>query len=125
MKKEKILGLRTIVYVVKDLKAAKEWYSEVFDTKPYFDFPFYVGFNIGGYELGLLPIEKETLMVGNNSTTYWAVQDIDKAFKQFIDAGATEVEEPHSVGENLQVASVKDPWQNIIGLIFNPYFKPE
>ena len=125
MKKEKLLGLRTIVYVVKDLKAAKEWYTEVFDTKPYFDFPFYVGYNIGGYELGLIPIEKEKLVVGNNATTYWAVNNIKKAFKQFVEAGATVVEEPHSVGEKLEVASVRDPWQNIIGLIYNPHFIAE
>jgi lactoylglutathione lyase len=50
-----ILGLRTTIYKVSDLAKAKAWYSKVFDTTPYFDEPYYVGYNIGGYELGLQP----------------------------------------------------------------------
>lgn len=48
-------GLRTAVYGVSDLQKAKEWFTMVTGIKPYFDEPFYVGFNIGGYELGLDP----------------------------------------------------------------------
>ncbi|MEM9296837.1 MAG: hypothetical protein AAGA64_00495 [Bacteroidota bacterium] len=48
-------GLRTTIYKVNDIYSAKEWYSKAFNTTPYFDEPFYVGFNIGGYELGLQP----------------------------------------------------------------------
>jgi catechol 2,3-dioxygenase-like lactoylglutathione lyase family enzyme len=53
-----VLGLRTVIYHVSDLKRAKEWYSSAFGLQPYFDEPFYVGFNIGGYELGLDPDPK-------------------------------------------------------------------
>ena len=49
------LGLRTVVYHVPDLARAKAWYEAAFEVKPYFDEPFYVGFNIGGFELGLDP----------------------------------------------------------------------
>ena len=45
-----IQGLRTVIYQVDDLQAAKDWYSLVLDIKPYFDEPFYVGFNVGGFE---------------------------------------------------------------------------
>lgn len=45
--------LRTVVYTVKDLETAKKWYSEVLEIKPYFDQPFYVGYNVRGYELGV------------------------------------------------------------------------
>ena len=48
-----ILGLRTTIYKVDDITKAKAWYTKVFQTTPYFDEPYYVGFNIGGYELGL------------------------------------------------------------------------
>ena len=48
-------GLRTVVYPVSDLGRAKEWYSAALEQAPYFDEPFYVGFNVGGYELGLVP----------------------------------------------------------------------
>ena len=53
------LGLRTCIYRVSDLNAAKKWYAKVFQIEPYFNEPFYVGFNIAGYELGLLPEDEE------------------------------------------------------------------
>jgi hypothetical protein len=51
----KMLGLRTTIYKVDDMIKAKEWYAKAFLTQPYFNEPFYVGFNIGGVELGLQP----------------------------------------------------------------------
>ena len=48
-------GLRTVIYHVDDLEKAKAWYGKALKIKPYFDKPFYVGFNVGGYELGLDP----------------------------------------------------------------------
>ena len=50
-----ILGLRTAIYPVADLDAAKRWYTQMLGQAPYFDQPFYVGFNVGGFELGLVP----------------------------------------------------------------------
>ncbi len=50
-----LLGLRTAIYPVTDLAAAKQWYGQVLGAQPYFDQPFYVGFSVGGFELGLLP----------------------------------------------------------------------
>jgi catechol 2,3-dioxygenase-like lactoylglutathione lyase family enzyme len=45
-------GLRTVIYAVADLEKAKDWYSQVLSQQPYFSAPFYVGFNVGGFELG-------------------------------------------------------------------------
>ncbi len=50
-----IQGLRTVVYHVEELEQARQWYTNVLGHGPYFDQPFYVGFNVGGYELGLSP----------------------------------------------------------------------
>ena len=52
-----MLGLRTCLYRVSELDKAIKWYSKAFNTEPYFNEPYYVGFNIGGYELGLQPEE--------------------------------------------------------------------
>ena len=49
-----VLGLRTTIYKVGDINIAKGWYAEAFQVEPYFDEPFYVGFNVAGYELGLM-----------------------------------------------------------------------
>ena len=40
-----------------------------------------------------------------------------------IDLGATQHEKPTKVGGEIVVASVKSPWGNIIGIIYNPEFK--
>ena len=52
-------GLRTVIYHVEDLTRAKEWYGSVLGMRPNFDEPFYVGFfvgfDVGGFELGLQP----------------------------------------------------------------------
>jgi predicted enzyme related to lactoylglutathione lyase len=117
----KSAGLRTLVYMVADLEAAKLWYTKAFGKKPYFDEPFYVGFDIGGYELGLSPID--TPSVGTNAIAYWDVEDVEKAVAALVALGATVFEAPQEVGEGLIVATVLDPWGNPVGLIRNPHFK--
>jgi len=120
----KILGLRTCIYKVTDLNQAIEWYNKAFDTEPYFNEPFYVGYNIGGYELGLQPEESSSaLRKSKNVYTYWGVDNIHKMHQHMIDLGATTDEAPNNVGGDLMVASVIDPWGNVIGLIYNPSFK--
>jgi len=121
--KKNILGLRTTIYKVTDLNKAKKWYSKVFQTKPYFDESFYVGFNIGGYELGLQPNETSAKKKTANVLSYWGVEDIEKEFQRFVQQGATEHEPPTNVGGEIMVATIKDPWGNVIGLIYNPEFK--
>lgn len=123
MDNSEFLGLRTTVYMVTDLAEGKNWFTKAFGTEPYFDEAFYVGYNIAGYELGLLPSEKDNSNKADGAISYWGVQDIDKMYKKLLDLGALEHETPNNVGGELMVASVKDPWNNIIGIIYNPYFK--
>lgn len=118
-----MLGLRTAIYHVGDLALAKEWYAKAFTTSPYFDEPFYVGFNIQGYELGLLPEEIPTTDKTESVTALWGVEDIQSEYDRLLALGATTNEAPNNVGGEIMVASVKDPWGNILGLIYNPEFK--
>lgn len=118
----RLLGLRTTIYKVNNIKKAAAWYTKAFEVKPYFDEPFYVGFNIGGYELGLQP-EEGSSAKGDNVVSYWGVEDVEKEYLRFLEAGAKEHEEPQNVGGDIVVATVKDPWGNVIGLICNPGFK--
>ena len=117
-----MLGLRTTIYKVSNLEEATKWYSEVFGVQPYFKEPFYVGFNIAGYELGLLP-EEESKTKRDNVMSYWGVEDIHKTHADVLQKGAKSHEEPTNVGGELMVASVIDPWNNVVGFIYNPYFK--
>ena len=117
-----LLGLRTVVYKVTDLPLAKEWYSKVFNIEPYFDEPFYIGFNVGGFELGLDP-DMTGVKQGTGSTTYWGVKDVRQVVKALQEKyGVPVVEEPHNVGGCIWVATIADPFGNNIGLIENPEF---
>jgi predicted enzyme related to lactoylglutathione lyase len=118
-----MLGLRTAIYKVADITKAKEWYAKAFNTNPYFTEPFYVGFNIGGYELGLQPEEITVKGKAESVVAYWGVEQIDVEFQRLIKLGASENEKPADVGGDIKVATVKDPWGNVIGLIYNPHFK--
>lgn len=119
-----IKGLRTVIYQVDDVTRAKEWYSQVLGFAPYFDEPFYVGYNVGGYELGLDP-NGEQVARGNNAIAYWGVDNIQTAYQKLIDAGARKVSEPTNVGGEIYVATVRDPFGNVFGIIENPHFKIE
>ena len=118
----KVLGLRTTIYLVPDLSTGKQWYSIAFGASPYFDEPYYVGFNIGGYELGLLP-DEPIAAKSDNVLSYWRVEDIQVAYDDLLSRGASSHQAPSHVGGELMVATVKDPWGNVIGIIYNPYFK--
>ncbi len=123
MKTELFLGLRTTIYKVAEIDKAKKWYSAAFETEPYFDEPFYVGFNIGGYELGLLPEDNPTTEKQATVLTYWGVNNIEQVYTHLVKMGATENEKPQNVGGDIMTATVKDPWGNVIGIIYNPEFK--
>lgn len=117
------LGLRTVIYHVPDLARAKAWYSAAFGVTPYFDEPFYVGFNIGGFELGLDPDSSERGAGDGGSVAYWGVASLEAALPEFLRDGAKLRGAPRDVGEGIRVASVSDPFGNTIGLIVNPHFK--
>jgi catechol 2,3-dioxygenase-like lactoylglutathione lyase family enzyme len=114
-----LLGLRTAIYPVADLDKAKHWYEQVLGVKPYFDQPFYVGFSVGGFELGLLP-------KGTPGTSgpqpLWGVVSAAAELQRLVVLGASELEPVTDVGDGIKVAAVKDPFGNRLGIIENPHF---
>ncbi|MEI6411439.1 MAG: VOC family protein [Bacteroidota bacterium] len=54
---------------------------------------------------------------------YWGVDDISTEYARLLHLGATEHNAPQEVGGDIWVATLKDPWGNLIGLIKNPHFK--
>src|ERR1700743_3596858 len=83
-------GLRTVIYPAVDLDNIKAWYSSVLGIEPYFDQPFYVGFNVGGYELGLDPDAADTPPGETRGIVYWGVDDAQVSFDRLIALGAAE-----------------------------------
>ena len=116
-------GLRTVTYHAPDLDKAKSWYSLVLGIDPYFDQPFYVGYNVGGYELGIDPDPSTTPGGNAGSATFWGVSDAQAVFDRLISLGATERSAIQDVGDGIRVGSVFDPFGNIFGIIQNPHFK--
>jgi lactoylglutathione lyase len=108
--------LRTVIYHVTDLQASKEWYADLTGIQPYFDEPFYAGFDINGCELGLHPID-ESITKGNQAVSYWAVDEIENCVATLLKKGATILEPVTNVGGDIKAATVIDPWGNAVGLI--------
>ena len=116
-----LLGLRTVVYPVTDLDQARKWYASLVGHAPYFDQPFYVGFEIGGFELGLVP-DGEPGTAGPQAL--WGVADAAAALVRAIELGATPLDPVQDVGEGIRVCAVRDPFGNRLGFIENPQFDP-
>ena len=115
-------GLRTVIYQVPDLARAKDWYAAVFQRTPYFDEPFYVGFNVGGYELGLHPADEGRAPGAGGTTAYWGATDLDATLAHLATLDVTPDTDPQDVGGGIRVVTVQDPFGNLVGFIENPHF---
>ena len=113
------LGLRTVIYPAPDLAASKAWFSAMLGAEPYFDQPFYVGYNVAGYELGLDPNADPAI----GAQSYWGVGDIDRTYQQLIAAGARPHTEVTETGDGIRAAGVLEPGGTFLGLIENPHFQ--
>lgn len=114
-----IKGLRTVVYPVSDMARGKAWYSEVLECSPYFDEPYYVGFAVGGFELGLVP---DAVPGTDGALAYWGVADAAAALQRLRLLHAEVHQQLLDVGGGVRVAAVKDPFGNLFGIIENPRF---
>lgn len=116
-----IKGLRTAIYPVADLDKAKSWFTDVFGVAPYFDQPFYVGFAVGGFELGLVP---DGTPGTAGSIVYWGVDDVKAEVERITALGAAIQGDVTDVGGGILTAELADPFGNLLGLIQNPHFDP-
>ncbi|HLM16389.1 MAG TPA: VOC family protein [Acidimicrobiia bacterium] len=114
-----VQGLRTVIHPVDDLEAAKQWWTDLLGFGPYFDEPFYVGFDVGGYELGLLPDANPA----DGALVYWGVDDVEAAVADALALGATVHVAASEVGDGIVTATVTSPQGFIVGFIFNPKFR--
>ncbi len=111
------LGLRTTVLPAPDLAASRAFWVRALGVEPYFDEPFYVGFSVAGFELGLDP-------AASGAVSYWGVRDCDAALAALLAGGATAREEVRDVGEGIRLATVLEPGGGVVGIIENPHFAP-
>jgi predicted enzyme related to lactoylglutathione lyase len=115
-------GIYTVTYYVPDIARATEWYSRAFGIAPYFEEPYYVGFDVAGYELGLQPEEGDSGAGPGGVIAYWGVADADEALAWLLSIGAAPHAAVQDVGGGVRTASVLDPFGNVVGIIENPQF---
>lgn len=118
-------GLRTAIYAVAELAKAKAWYAEVLERAPYFDEEFYVGFNVGGFELGLVPEPDATSERASAGVPFWGVRDAEAAYARLVSLGGTDHEPVQDVGGGVKIGAVRDPFGNVLGVVENPHFRFE
>ena len=108
-------GMKTVIYPVKDLAAAKQLYGALLGRAPYMDEPYYVGFEVDGQDVGLDPNGHASGLTG--PVAYWHVDDINATLEALRAAGAETERAVNDVGGGKLVATVKDIDGNVIGLL--------
>jgi len=108
-------GIKTVLYPVSDLAAAKAVYAALLGVSPQTDGSYYVGFEAEGQQIGLVPGGGPQGMT--TPVAHWHVPDIEAKLAEVTAAGATVKEPAHDVGGGRLVATVTDPDGNVLGLI--------
>ena len=108
-------GIKTVLYPVSDLEAAKAVYAALLGVAPQTDGSYYVGFDAEGQQIGLVPGGGPQGMT--TPVAHWHVPDIEAKLAEVTAAGATVKEPAHNVGGGRLVATFTDPDGNVLGLI--------
>ncbi|GGK06911.1 glyoxalase [Pilimelia anulata] len=108
-------GIKTVLHPVSDLAKAKAVYAALLGTEPQTDSPYYVGFDVAGQQIGLVPGGGP--QSPPSPVAYWHVSDIEAKLAEVTAAGATLREPARDVGEGRLVATVTDLDGNVLGLL--------
>jgi len=108
-------GIKTVLHPVSDLAKAKEVYTALLGVAPTADAPYYVGYDVEGQHIGLVPGGAGQGMTG--PVAYWHVADIEAKLAEVTAAGATVNEAARDVGGGRLVATFTDPDGNVLGLL--------
>ena len=108
-------GIQTVLHPVSDLAAAKAVYTALLGISPQSDEPYYVGYEIAGQQIGLVPGGASQGMTA--PVAYWHVPDLEAKLAEVTAAGAAVNEPAHDVGGGRLVATVTDPDGNVLGLL--------
>jgi predicted enzyme related to lactoylglutathione lyase len=108
-------GIKTVLHPVSDVEASKPVYTALLGIEPQADAPYYVGYDVAGQHIGLVPSGGPQGMT--SPVAYWHVADIEAKLAEVTAAGAAVKEPAHDVGGGRLVASFTDPDGNVLGLI--------
>jgi predicted enzyme related to lactoylglutathione lyase len=108
-------GIKTFLHPVSDLAKAKPVYTALLGVPPSADASYYVGYDVAGQHIGLVPGGGPQGMTG--PVAYWHVADIEAKLAEVTAAGAAVKDAPRDVGGGRLVASFTDPDGNVLGLV--------
>ena len=108
-------GIKTVLHPVSDLATAKDVYTALLGSPPQHDADYYVGYEVAGQHIGLVPGGAAQGMT--SPVAYWHVDDIEAKLAEVTAAGATVREAAHDVGGGRLVATVTDTDGNVLGLL--------
>ncbi len=111
-------GIRTVLHPVTDLERSKAVYAALLGIRPQTDSPYYVGFDVAGQHIGLVPGGGPQRMTA--PVAFWHVSDLKNKLVEVTAAGADVKEEAHEVGGGRVVATFTDPDGNVLGLLQDP-----
>jgi len=111
-------GIKTVLHPVSDLEASKAVYTALLGVPPTADSSYYVGFDVEGQHIGLVPAGGPQAMT--SPVAYWHVADIEAKLAEVTAAGASVNEPPRDVGGGRRVATFTDPDGNVLGLLQDP-----
>lgn len=106
-------GIRTVLHPVSDVAKAKPVYTALLGVEPQTDTAYYVGYDVAGQHIGLVPGRDEDA----SPVAYWHVSDIEAKLAEVTAAGGTVKDTPRDVGNGRLVASFTDPDGNVLGLV--------
>ena len=111
-------GIKTVLHPVSDLEKAKAVYSALLGIPPQHDAPYYVGYDVAGQHIGLVPGGAAQGMTG--PVAYWHVPDINAKLAEVTAAGGAVKDAPRDVAADRLVATFTDPDGNVLGLLQDP-----
>jgi predicted enzyme related to lactoylglutathione lyase len=111
-------GIKTVLHPVSDLAAAKAVYTALLGMPPQHDADYYVGYDVGGEHVGLVPGGGPQGLT--SPVAYWEVSDIEAKLAELTAAGATVKDAARDVGGGRLVATVTDPDGNVLGVLQDP-----
>ncbi len=130
--KTKLRGMANVSYWADDVKAAREWYNEVFGSEPYFqrpdtENPAYIEYRVGDYqqEVGVINQQYRPQSSAGSSggaILYWHVDDIEQSLERLLSLGGKPYQPITKWGEGFITAAVIDPFGNILGIMFNQHY---
>ena len=108
-------GIKTVLHPVTDLAKAKAVYVALLGIQPQADADYYVGFDVEGQHIGLVPGGAAQGMT--SPVAYWQVPDIEAKLAEVTAAGGAVKDPVRDVGNGRLVATFTDPDGNVLGLL--------